>query len=43
MYNKFVGEVDSNDDGTNEFDFNQELIDAFASFGSENISELVLI
>lgn len=42
MYNKFVGEVDNNDDGTNEFDFNQELIDAFATFGAENISELVL-
>ena len=42
MYNQFVGEVDSNDDGTNEFDFNQELIDAFATFGTENISELVI-
>jgi len=42
MYNKFVGEVDANGDGTNEYDFNQALIDAFASFRSENINELVV-
>lgn len=42
MYNKFVGEVDSNDDGVNEYDFDQALIDAFANFRSENISELVI-
>jgi carboxyl-terminal processing protease len=42
MYNKFVGEVDSNDDGVNEYDFNQELIDVFSNFRSENISELVI-
>ncbi len=42
MYNKFVGEVDSNGDGTNEFDFDQELIDAFNNFRTENISELVI-
>ncbi|MGB1449790.1 MAG: S41 family peptidase [Flavobacteriaceae bacterium] len=42
MYNKFVGAVDSNDDGVNEYDFDQALIDAFASFQSENISELVV-
>ena len=42
MYNKFVGAVDSNDDGVNEYDFDQALIDAFANFRSENISELVI-
>ena len=42
MYNKFVGEVDANGDGTNEYDFNQALIDAFTSFRSENINELVV-
>ena len=42
MYNKFVGAVDSNGDGVNEYDFDQALIDAFATFQSENISELVI-
>ncbi len=42
MYNKFVGAVDSNDDGIIEYDFDQALIDAFASFRAENISELVV-
>ncbi len=42
MYNKFVGAVDSNGDGVNEYDFDQALIDAFADFSSENISELVV-
>ena len=42
MYNKFVGAVDSDGDGTIEYDFDQALIDAFASFQSDNITELVV-
>ena len=42
MYNKFVGAVDSNDDGIAEYDFDQALIDAFSDFAAQNISELVV-
>ena len=42
MYNKFVGEVDNNDDGNVDEDFNQTLIDIFSGFQNLNIQDLVL-
>lgn len=42
MYNKFVGVVDSDGDGNEDFDFDQALIDAFNDFASQNISDLVV-
>ena len=42
MYNKFVGTVDSNDDGVEDYDFDQSLIDTFNEFASQNISDLVV-
>ena len=42
MYNKFVGGVDSDGDGNEDYDFDQSLIDAFNEFASQNISDLVV-
>ena len=42
MYNKFLGSVDSNDDGNVDRDFNQELVDLFIYLKSQNLDELVL-
>ena len=42
MYNKFVGVVDSDGDGNEDFDFDQSLIDTFNEFASQNISDLVV-
>lgn len=42
MYNKFVGVVDSDGDGNEDFDFDQALIDAFNEFATQNINQLVV-
>lgn len=42
MYNRFLSTVDTDGDGTNEYDFNQLLIDTFADLGNQNITDLVL-
>ncbi len=42
MYNKFLGTVDSNGDGEVDRDFNEELIDLFVYFKSQNLDELIL-
>ena len=42
MYNRFVGAIDNDGDGENEFDFNQEMIDVFSGFLNFEIQDLVL-
>ena len=42
MYNKFVGGVDSDGDGNEDYDFDQSLIDVFNDFAAQNVSDLVV-
>ena len=42
MLNRFLSSVDNNDDGEDDRNFNQEMIDAFAQIATENIDDMVL-
>lgn len=42
MYNRFLGAIDSDNDGENEYDFDQEMIEVFTGFLDLGIQDLVV-